>query len=83
MGKTWLACALASQACRMGRSAYYVRLPRMLDELAIGRADGRYMKLLKHLAKIDVLVIDDWGLAVLVRIPANVTAHSGERDRCA
>ncbi|MEG1840684.1 MAG: ATP-binding protein, partial [Raoultibacter sp.] len=38
---------------------------RMLDELAIGRADGRYMKLLKHLAKIDVLVIDDWGLAVL------------------
>ena len=65
VGKTWLACALAHQACRMGRSAYYVRLPRMLDELAIGRADGRYMKLLKQLAKIDVLVIDDWGLAVL------------------
>ena len=37
VGKTWLACALAHQACRMGRSAYYVRLPRMLDELAIGR----------------------------------------------
>ena len=65
VGKTWLACALAHQACRMGRSAYYVRLPRLLDELAIGRADGRYMKLLRQLAKIDVLVIDDWGLAVL------------------
>lgn len=59
VGKTWLACALAHQACRMGRSAYYVRLPRMLDELAIGRADGRYMKLLKQRAKIDVLAIDD------------------------
>jgi hypothetical protein len=65
VGKTWLACALAHQACRMGRSAYYVRLPRLLDELSIGRADGRYMKLLKQLARIDVLVIDDWGLAVL------------------
>lgn len=65
VGKTWLACALAHRACRVGRSAYYVRLPRLLDELAIGRADGRYMKLLRQLAKIDVLVIDDWGLAVL------------------
>lgn len=55
MGKTRLACALAHQACRTGRSAYYVRLPRMLDELTMGRADGRCMKLLKNLAKIDVL----------------------------
>lgn len=65
VGKTWLACALAHQACRQGCSAYYVRLPRLLDELNIGRADGRYGKLLKQLAKIDVLVVDDWGLAVL------------------
>ncbi|HTH08455.1 MAG TPA: IS21-like element helper ATPase IstB [Acidovorax sp.] len=65
VGKTWLACALAHQACRMGYSAYYVRLPRLLDELAIGRADGRYGKLLKQLARIDALVIDDWGLAAL------------------
>lgn len=40
-------------------------MPRLLDELGIGRVDGRYMTLLKHLSKIDVLVIDDWGLAVL------------------
>lgn len=65
VGKTWLACALAHQVCRQGYSAYYVRLPRLLDELSIGRADGRYGKLLKQLAKIDTLVIDDWGLAVL------------------
>lgn len=65
VGKTWLACALAHQACRQGYSAYYVRLPRLLDELSIGRADGRYGKLLKQLARIDTLVIDDWGLAVL------------------
>lgn len=65
VGKTWLACALAHQGCRQGYSAYYVRLPRLLDELSIGRADGRYGKLLKQLAKIDTLVIDDWGLAVL------------------
>lgn len=65
MGKTWLACALAHQACGQGYSAYYVRLPRLLDELAIGRAGGRYSKLLKQLAKIVVLVVDDWGLAAL------------------
>jgi DNA replication protein DnaC len=65
VGKTWLGCALAHQACRQGYSAYYVRLPRLLDELSIGRADGRYSKLLKQLARIDALVIDDWGLAVL------------------
>ena len=65
VGKTWLACALAHQACRQGCSAYYVRLPRLLDELSIGHADGRYAKLLKQLARIDVLVLDDWGLAML------------------
>lgn len=65
VGKTWLACTLAHQACRHGHSAYYVRLPRLLDELSVGRADGRYSKLLKQLAKVSVLVIDDWGLAVL------------------
>ncbi|WP_454742400.1 ATP-binding protein [Cupriavidus necator] len=45
-------------------TAYFVRFPRLLDELSIGQADGRYTKLLKQLARIDALVIDDWGLAV-------------------
>jgi DNA replication protein DnaC len=65
VGKTFLACALANQACRQGRSAFYVRLPRLLPALAIGRADGSYARTLAQLAKTDVLVIDDWGLAPL------------------
>lgn len=65
VGKTFLACALANQACRQGHSALYVRLPRLLPALAIGRGDGSYAKTLAQLAKTDVLVIDDWGLAPL------------------
>lgn len=65
IGKTYLACALANQACRQGRSALYARLTRLLPALAIGRGDGSYAKLLTKLANTDVLVIDDWGLAPL------------------
>jgi DNA replication protein DnaC len=50
------------RACRQGYSALYVRLPRLLDELAQGRGDGRYSKLLAQLGKVDVLLLDDWGL---------------------
>lgn len=62
VGKTYLACALAQQACRMGYSAYYVRAPRLFQELAIGKGDGRYGRMLASLARKDVLVLDDWGL---------------------
>jgi DNA replication protein DnaC len=65
VGKTFLACALTNQACRQGHSALYVRLPRLLPALTIGRGDGSYAKTLAQLAKTDVLVIDDWGLAPL------------------
>lgn len=65
VGKSWLASALAHQACRQGYSAYYARVPRLLEELALGHSDGRYGKLLTQLAKIDLLVLDDWGLTVL------------------
>lgn len=65
-GKTYIACALANSACRSGHSAYYIRLPRLLQELHIARADGSYGKLLTRLAKYTLLVIDDWGLAKLV-----------------
>lgn len=63
VGKTYLACVLANQACRQGASALYFRLPRLLQDLAIARGDGRYTKLLAQVAKTDVLVLDDWGLA--------------------
>ena len=65
IGKSWIACALAHSACRNGHSASYRRTPRLLTDLAIARADGTYSKLLASLAKTEVLVIDDFGLAKL------------------
>ena len=65
VGKTWLACALAQKACREGYTALYLRLPRLLQDMAIAKGDGRYPKLLATLAKTDVLILDDWGLAKL------------------
>lgn len=64
-GKTYLSCAFAQQACRLGRRALYRRVPRLLEELALAHADGSYTRLLGRLAKIDVLVLDDWGIAPL------------------
>lgn len=64
-GKTWLACALGHSACRQGHVVRYVRLPRLLNELATARGDGSYGRLLQHLAKTDLLILDDWGLAPL------------------
>lgn len=65
VGKTYLICALADKACRDGYSALYRRMPRLLHELAVARADGSYAKLLARIAKTDLLVIDDWGIAPL------------------
>ena len=65
-GKTWLACALGQSACRQGHTVRYVRLPRLLsDELVLARADGSYGKLMQTMAKTDLLILDDWGLAPL------------------
>ena len=62
VGKTYLACALANKACRMKREALYTRCTKILGELAMGRADGRYALILKKLARVDLLILDDWGL---------------------
>jgi DNA replication protein DnaC len=62
VGKTYLACALANRACRMGYSAFYIRIPRLFQELAIARADGSYPKIIKKLTKAKVLILDDLGL---------------------
>jgi DNA replication protein DnaC len=61
-GKTYVSCALAQQACRQGYRALYRRASRLSDELTLARADGTYARLLARIARIDVLVIDDWGL---------------------
>jgi DNA replication protein DnaC len=62
-GKSFIACALAHQACRKGYRAAYRRACRLFHELALARADGSYVRLLTKLARLDVLLIDDWGLA--------------------
>lgn len=59
-GKTFLACAFAHKALRSGFTALYARMPRLFRDLAIARADGSLHKLLNQLARIDVLVVDDW-----------------------
>jgi len=65
IGKTWLACALGQKACREGYTVLYLRLPRLLQELPIAKGDGRYPKLMASLAKTNILILDDWGLASL------------------
>lgn len=65
VGKSYVACALGQVACRRGHRVLYRRVPRLLDELALGRAEGSYARLLAKLAKMEVLVLDDWGLGVL------------------
>jgi len=64
-GKTYLACVLATQACRLGYSVHYFRTSRMLENLSIAHGDGRFSKLIRQLEKIDLLVFDDWGLETL------------------
>lgn len=65
VGKSFVACALAHQACRDGYRALYFYVPKLFRELAMAHVDGRITKLLKKIAKAAVLVIDDWGLATL------------------
>ena len=65
VGKTYLACALGQQACRHGYRVLYRRVPRLFDELALAHADGSYPHVLARYARIDVLILDDWGLTPL------------------
>jgi DNA replication protein DnaC len=65
LGKSWIACALGHKACRDNRSVLYHRVPRLFEALALARGDGRYGRLLKTLGRVQVLILDDWGLSVL------------------
>jgi DNA replication protein DnaC len=64
-GKSFLACALGNQAARDGFSVRYQRLSRLLDELALARVDGKAARLLAQLARIQLLILDDWAMARL------------------
>ncbi|HZD89444.1 MAG TPA: IS21-like element helper ATPase IstB [Pseudolabrys sp.] len=65
VGKSWLACALGHKACRDNRSVLYQRIPRLFADLALGRGDGRYPRLMRALGGVKLLILDDWGLEPL------------------
>ena len=67
IGKSWIACALGQKACRDGRSVLYQRVPRMFEALALARGDGRYARLMKTYARVELLILDDWGLSTLTQ----------------
>lgn len=64
-GKSYLACAFGNSACRQNFKVRYYRVTRLLTDLAIARGDGSYNKLMRELKKIQLLILDDWGLATL------------------
>jgi DNA replication protein DnaC len=64
-GKTWLSCALGHRACRDNRSVLYHRVPRLMENLSLALGDGRYARMLKSLARVQVLILDDWGITPL------------------
>ena len=70
-GKTWLACALAQQAARQGFAVLYTRAPRLLEELRVAHGDGSFSRRLAQLARIDLLVIDDFAIAPITAADRN------------
>lgn len=70
-GKTWLACAIGNQACRQGLSVRYIRLTRLFETLRIAHGDGSYTRLMNQLAKIDLLILDDWGIQKITAAQRN------------
>ncbi len=70
-GKSWLSCALGHAACLRGYSVRYWRISRLMNALTIGHGDGSFNKQLKQLAKVDLLILDDWGLEALSQTQRN------------
>lgn len=62
-GKSYLASALVHKACLVGLKAHFIRVPKLFRELAVAKLDGSYNQYLNRLAKFEVVVFDDWGLA--------------------
>lgn len=64
-GKSWIACALGQAACRQGLPVRYFRVSRLMGDLGLARADGSYGRFLQQLARTQLLILDDWGMAAL------------------
>jgi DNA replication protein DnaC len=76
VGKSWLACALGNKACRDNRTVLYQRVPKLFADLALARGDGRYARVMRSLAGVQLLILDDWGLD-----PLDAGARRGTRRR--
>lgn len=70
-GKTWLACALGVQCCKKGLSVMYRRMPRLIEEFEVAHADGSLSALRQQIAKVDLLILDDWGVKPLSQLGRN------------
>ena len=79
VGKSWIACALGHKACRDGRGVLYQRVPRLFEALALARGDGRYARLLKTLGRVQLLILDDWGLSILTPSRTTRSARNPRR----
>ena len=67
VGKTFVACAVGNEACRMGYSVLYIRIQTLLQQIAQMRGTGNYLKFMDKIAKFRVLILDDLGLAPLTQ----------------
>jgi DNA replication protein DnaC len=61
-GKSYLACALGNQACMQGYKTTYLNMNRLIEKVTISKLDGSYIKLLNHLEKQTLIILDDFGL---------------------
>ena len=65
IGKTFIACALGNRACELGFRVSSWRMPPLFNDLSIAKVDGSYGRLLAKIKKLDLLIIDDWGISTL------------------
>jgi DNA replication protein DnaC len=80
VGKSWLACAIGQKACRDNRSVLYHRWPKLCEDLALARGDGRHPRLVKSLGRADLLILDDFGLEPSTPAPVMTCSKSSRRD---
>ena len=76
VGKSWIASALGHKACRDNHSVLYQRIPRLFDDLALARGDGRHLRLLRALGRADLLILDDWASPRSTPAPATISSRS-------
>jgi len=66
-GKSFLACALGQQACQLSYKVRYFRVTRLIEQLRLSHADGSYTRILEQLSKVNLIILDDWGIDQLDR----------------